>query len=407
VNYLSCIDYSFVDKPSGAPRVAWDMAMMMRDAGHQVTMLCCSTEKNPDEVPDSEEHGIRILRYKRPQYPSWNPMNLSSQVQAPANAAKRYLSGTKWDVVHAHSPFLGGGALLGLGWDIPLMYTLHSPVVMEMKINWAQQGLLGKFKQAISQPTIGSLEAVLLHKAREIHVLSEFNRINIQRMQKLASKTSVIPHWVRSEYKRTHTRAEAREILGWPQDKPVLFSLRALVPRTGVEVAVEAITPLAVRGMCKFVVGGSGPQREMLEQKARSLGASPLQVEFTGRLSDEDLLLAYQAADLFILPTVELEGFGLIIQEAMAMGLPVLGTDVGAIPELLWPILKDFVVQPRDAVGLRHKVEAFLQGRLQAPSSEELIGDVQFRYGKERIQKRMSALMERCADPPENHLYGQ
>jgi glycosyltransferase involved in cell wall biosynthesis len=54
-----------------------------------------------------------------------------------------------------------------------------------------------------------------------------------------------------------------------------------------------------------------------------------------GRVSDEDLVRWYRSADLVVLPTQELEGFGLATAEALASGTPVLGTPAGATPELL------------------------------------------------------------------------
>ena len=70
-----------------------------------------------------------------------------------------------------------------------------------------------------------------------------------------------------------------------------------------------------------FYIGGDGELRPSLERLSAELGATE-KIRFTGRLSDEDLLLAYQAADLFVLPTLALECFGLISIEAMSFGCP-------------------------------------------------------------------------------------
>src|SRR5207249_11052699 len=56
---------------------------------------------------------------------------------------------------------------------------------------------------------------------------------------------------------------------------------------------------------------------------------------FLGFIPDETLPSYYHAADVFVLPTRELEGFGLVTVEALACGTPVLGTPVGATPEVL------------------------------------------------------------------------
>ena len=55
----------------------------------------------------------------------------------------------------------------------------------------------------------------------------------------------------------------------------------------------------------------------------------------TGEIDDESLVLYYQAADIFILPTQSLEGFGLVTLEALSCGVPVLGTPIGATTNIL------------------------------------------------------------------------
>jgi glycosyltransferase involved in cell wall biosynthesis len=62
------------------------------------------------------------------------------------------------------------------------------------------------------------------------------------------------------------------------------------------------------------------------------------EVRFLGRVPEEELASLYGAADLFVLPTVAYEGFGMATVEALACGTPVVGTPVGATPELLRPL---------------------------------------------------------------------
>ena len=58
-------------------------------------------------------------------------------------------------------------------------------------------------------------------------------------------------------------------------------------------------------------------------------------VRFVGRISDSDLVNSYRTADLVVMPSQALEGFGLTTAEALACGTPVVGTPIGATPELL------------------------------------------------------------------------
>jgi glycosyltransferase involved in cell wall biosynthesis len=77
--------------------------------------------------------------------------------------------------------------------------------------------------------------------------------------------------------------------------------------------------------------------RDALRTEASRLGLAD-RVRFLGRVSEGELRTLYAAADLFVLPTVAYEGFGMATVEALASGTPVVGTSVGATPELLEPL---------------------------------------------------------------------
>jgi glycosyltransferase involved in cell wall biosynthesis len=71
-----------------------------------------------------------------------------------------------------------------------------------------------------------------------------------------------------------------------------------------------------------------------------------------GRVSEDELRDWYRAADLFVLPTVAYEGFGMVTLEALASGTPVVGTKAGATPELLEPLEPRLVAEGSDPESL-------------------------------------------------------
>ena len=92
---------------------------------------------------------------------------------------------------------------------------------------------------------------------------------------------------------REISKKEARQRLGWPESDRILFTVRGLGPRYGIDVAIQAVAPLAAEGRCRFYIGGDGPLRQSFEQLATDLGVAD-RVCFMGRISDEHLALAYQ-----------------------------------------------------------------------------------------------------------------
>jgi glycosyltransferase involved in cell wall biosynthesis len=91
---------------------------------------------------------------------------------------------------------------------------------------------------------------------------------------------------------------------------------------------------------------------------------------------------------------VALECFGIIVLEAFAFGMPVLGTDVGSLPELLRPISPELMVPGSDVEALRHKIECFVIGRLALPRPEELSGYLARNYSHDAVVPRIAAMLE-------------
>jgi glycosyltransferase involved in cell wall biosynthesis len=392
MNYLVAADQCFLDAPAGMERVAWDMACAVRDAGHRVTLLSAMPPGRTDLPACAEAEGLNIVRYPRPVLPAWHPRRGHRLIRAAAQAAQEHLAAQPWDVVHIHSPFTGLGVKTALGTGPRYVYTVHSPVLMEQRINWASQGLTGRLKLLLGSGTLCRIEGGLLRQMDGIQALSEYTREQLDGLYGIGSRISVVPHWRKSDARRTCSPPEARRRLGWPEEGPILFTVRRHGPRYGLDVAIRAVAPLAQQGRCRFVVAGSGPLTPALKSLAAELGASK-QITFPGRVSDEELALSYQAADLFILPTVALECFGLIALEAFSYGLPVLGTDVGAIPETVRPILPDFIVPGGDVEALRAKLGDFLDGTLKAPAQTVLVDYVEERFGKDVVLPRLLKLM--------------
>lgn len=94
-------------------------------------------------------------------------------------------------------------------------------------------------------------------------------------------------------------------------------------------------------------------------------------VRLLGFVPDEDLPRYYGAADAFVLPTRQLEGFGLVTVEALACGTPVLGTPIGATPEILGPLEPSLLSRDASAEAMADTLAWFLEMLASAPASVE------------------------------------
>jgi glycosyltransferase involved in cell wall biosynthesis len=108
-----------------------------------------------------------------------------------------------------------------------------------------------------------------------------------------------------------------------------------------------------------YVVAGEGVDRKRLEAKAEALGISR-HVVFTGYVPEEDKPDLYRLADAFVLAGRG-EGFGIVLLEAMASGVPVLGSTLDATREVLKDGALGAVVDPRDGEALRTAIASLLR----------------------------------------------
>jgi glycosyltransferase involved in cell wall biosynthesis len=179
------------------------------------------------------------------------------------------------------------------------------------------------------------VERAVYRRANAFIVLSRpFGEILERRFGVSPGKIHVIPGGVDvARFDIRESRAECRAALRWPQDRPIVLAVRRLVRRMGLDDLVSAVTLLRDRVPNVLVlIAGSGPMRGELERQIAELNLKE-HVRLLGFVPDEQLPSAYRAASLSIVPTVTLEGFGLIAIESLAAGTPCLVTPVGGLPE--------------------------------------------------------------------------
>ena len=145
------------------------------------------------------------------------------------------------------------------------------------------------------------------------------------------------------------TRGVARARLRLPDDAFVVVGLGRFVPVKGFDVLITALPTLAaaVPSTCVLLVG-DGPERVALEAQAGRLGVRD-RLRFTGVTPDIAVCLA--AADVLAAPSRN-EGMGRALVEGMALGLPVVGSEVGGIPAVIADGETGWLVPPGDAAAL-------------------------------------------------------
>ncbi len=216
----------------------------------------------------------------------------------------------RYKLIHAYqaSQAAGGGWLLKWKYpDIPFVITLQEGKVLN------KQSLLTKF-----------FRYLILQKADKATVISGYLERHVK-SQNSKIPISIIPNGV--DLNKFQTKS------GRVDTKTVITTSR-LVEKNGIGDLVEAMAFVVSEiPDAKLVVIGNGPLEKKLKLKAKSLNLEN-NIEFLGEISNELLPEYLSRADVFVRPSLS-EGLGTSFLEAMAAGLPVIGTAVGGIPDFL------------------------------------------------------------------------
>lgn len=163
------------------------------------------------------------------------------------------------------------------------------------------------------------------------------------------------------------SRAEARERLGWPQDRRILLSVRRLANRMGLDRLITAMAEVVrAEPDALLMIGGRGHAAEALHAQVEALRLGR-HVRLLGFVPDEDLPFAYRAAEANVVPSVALEGFGLTTVEALASGTPSLVTPVGGLPEVVSDLSPHLVFASAAAADIAERLAAALRGAVRLP----------------------------------------
>jgi len=344
----------------GAERVLWEQATRLCARGHRVRVLGRAPAAPPAYRPDA---GLSITHFAVDR---GNPFAFFRTAALGARAAAaRLVADRRPDILHVHQPLAGFGVLRSAAArGVPALYTFLSPAPSEYR---SRRGMTALHRRgangAAATAALWLLEWSCLRRAALVHVLSDFSAQQLRSLYGVAGSRIVkIAGGADTErFRPAADRAAARAALGVRSPVTLLFTVRNLEARMGLDRLLEAMARLRYfHPNAHLVVAGTGSRADELRRQATTLGVDD-RVDFVGFIDDTRLATYYQAADAFVLPTRELEGFGLVTVEALACGTPVLGTPVGATPELLQPLEPSLLFRDASVAGIADGIDGFLR----------------------------------------------
>ena len=217
------------------------------------------------------------------------------------------------------------------------------------------------------------LEAAVYRRSNRVIVLSNaFGELVTTRFGVDPGRVRLVPGSVNTKRFALETSREDSKIaLNLPLDRPILVTVRRLVNRMGLASLIDAMTQVvtAVPDVL-LCIAGEGRLKETLQTQVEAQGLTR-NVRFLGFVPEDALPHLFYAADINVVPTIALEGFGLVAAEAMATGTPSMVTPVGGLPEVVGGLSRRLIFSGTKAPDIAEGLIGALNGTIQLPARRE------------------------------------
>lgn len=321
-----------------------ELARAATELGHAVTLAA------PDYGLDLRASDRRDFPFEIHRYPG----KAHRALQAPGKLAvtQKLLARGGFELVHAMDwPFFLPAAIWAR--HLPRLHTVHGSEIAAMARPHR--------RIAIEAAGVFSKQARVLGVSA--YTLAQFRR----QFPKVPPERTGFVHLGVSDEWLAAAVPPARQALGLPEDRLVVLTLARVTRRKGHLTALKALNalPETLRSRVYYAIAGPDGEADYCAELAEAIAASAVMV---GRFTALDRHRAMQlcaASDIFCLPGAQVrgqvEGFGLVLLEAGAQGLPIVAGNVGGVGEVVVDGVSGLLVPVGDAAALRDALARLLQ----------------------------------------------
>lgn len=372
MKFIFSIMAYFPDHIGGAWMYANGLAEELVKLGHKVDVI---VPRENNKLPDkSTINGVDIHRLPPPEkkthfFAKWFHDN---------KQLSHFLSRELFD---HDSIFINHQAYMGKGfcsWKGPRTAAVfHGP--------WDEEFLIAKsfdsqspIKKLFLKGISGWMKSIerksLLHSKTVItaseYAANKFKETN-KRIQKPIVNISAGTDYERFSPSSDEKIARFKERFQIEKNTFVIGSVRRLDKRMGLDMLIDGfyIASRSINNL-HLLIAGKGPQLDELKAKIDSLDLSS-RITLAGFVSDEDLPTFYSSCDLTVMPSLDLEGFGLSTIESLGSGTPVLASDSGANLETVSPFDQGLIFRKGDTHELADKIIQIASGEKSLPTIEQ------------------------------------
>lgn len=234
----------------------------------------------------------------------------------------KLMKARRYDVVSVHSP---------LAFVYPFLHNPDIPMVITMHIGWS---MTNPRYSPITKVFSFLRDLISCRRSAKIIVLNRDFQQHLLHWGIPGEKICYVPNAVDlQKFLKKNGSREFFKRFGLGPEATILLCVGRIDRGKGVEhlLAAARIIKHNTSDPIKVIIAGDGPLRPGLTEKYADLE----NVVFTGFLSDEDLVSAYQESDMFVMPSEGGEGMPTVLLEAMASGLPIISTNVPGAVEIV------------------------------------------------------------------------
>jgi N-acetyl-alpha-D-glucosaminyl L-malate synthase BshA len=299
----------------GSGAVATELGIALARRGHEIHFITYQQPfRLPSFLPRIYFHEVDVGRYPLFEYPPYD-LALAVRMHEVVLAHKLDLLHVHYAIPHATSAWIAKEMLEPTRPDIRVLTTLHGTDIT----------IVGQ------DPSFHAITKFSIEHSDGLTAVSRFlQRETVRAFGCTGCQIEVIPNFIDPEiYDRTKYKAALRDQFG-PSER-VLMHISNFRPVKRVRDVVRVFARVRAMVPSVLVMVGDGPERVHAEAEARELGVDE-RVFFLGKIETVAPLLS--AADLFLLPS-QSESFGLSALEALASGVPVVGSNAGGLPEVV------------------------------------------------------------------------
>ncbi|MDD3436885.1 MAG: glycosyltransferase [Candidatus Gastranaerophilales bacterium] len=335
------------------------------NSGHEVTLL---TMTNKEDYPEYEKsHNLEIHRIYSPKGdvgPLWfKNRDLFTQKLI------SLLEKNDFDFVNTHAACLLTLKFLKEKnkYNFKLLSTFHAVHTYEILFNLKKYLTFNSpnYKELIAFiPKVLVMyifEYYTLKYTDTVIVMSEYVKGTIKSFfgNKFLGKVLVTGIGVSQPLLPQVSKQKARETLNLQQNETIFITVRRLAPRMGLFNLIKAFGYIKDNSS-RLLIIGKGELYQKLDAYIKKLNLQD-RVHLLGYVEDDLLYYYYCAADCFILPTEQLEGFGIVTIEALNYNIPVIGTPRGATPEILIKFDKNLITKSYLPKDIAEKIYYYLE----------------------------------------------